>query len=81
MINGGSKMNIQEIKEAFPDSEIREGDYGKYIEIRLASYVYLRVFDVRIDSELEIATNSVPVPYISSIEDVKILYQLFNGKT
>lgn len=73
-------MNIQEIKETFPDAEIRDGDYGKYVEVRLASYVYVRVFDNRIDSELEVATNSVPVPYIQSIEDIKILYQLFNGK-
>lgn len=74
-------MNIQEIKEAFPDSEIRDGDLGEYIEIKLYAGVYLSVYKMDIPSDLEVGDSMINMPFVKSIEDIKILHKLFNGET
>lgn len=38
-------MNIQEIKNHFLDSEIRDGDMGKYAEIRVQTSLYINVYE------------------------------------
>lgn len=75
-------MNIQEIKNQFPDVDIREGDMGKYVEIRVQVSLYIHVYesdfyppDLYKDSRLV-----TPLHGVKSIEDIKSLIKLIKGK-
>lgn len=75
-------MNIQEIKNHFPDSEILDGDMGRYVEIRVQTSLYINVYegdfyspDLYKDSRLV-----TPLQGVKSIEDIKSLIKLIKGK-
>lgn len=74
-------MNIQEIKDQFPDVDIKDGDMGKYAEIRVQTSLYINVYEGDFYSP-ELYKDSrlvTPLQGVKSIEDIKSLIKLIKA--
>lgn len=75
-------MNIQEVKNHFPDVDIRDGDMGQYAEIRVQSLLYIHVYknDLFKPDLFKGERLVTPLQGVESIEDIKSLIKLIKGK-
>lgn len=74
-------MNIQEIKNQFPDVDIKDGDMGIYAEIRVQVSLYIHVYesDFYPPDLYKDARLATPLQGVKSIEDIKSFIKLIKG--
>lgn len=71
-------MNIHEIALQFPDSELKNGDRGHYIELRIAPLLYLICYERNFDPELHRGNICITtIPKIKTTEDIHLFINLF----